>query len=229
MNDPNWGLEEAMRDPPFSALIHRRSRRIGKGLRSVPASSLSYTSPQSPQPLSPLEEAMWIDATGITGMPIPDLPLETPDGQPLVGSPMIELASGRPAARTAPRRPIFSGSTTRELSSCAGRSNSVPLGGMLVPIRRPSTHPQCHPFGLAKFLPSFLPPEGSAKEKEPQVLILQLLASIGVTGLEPATSWSRITAALTLLCERHIEKISRDNSCVNPSRWPPCVFSAGLG
>jgi hypothetical protein len=93
----NPGLEEALRYPLFSAILHRRSRRISKGIGSVPAGSLTYTSPDKPQPLSPLEEAVLIGATGITGWTMPDLPLQTPDGQPLLGSPMIALA-GRAAS-----------------------------------------------------------------------------------------------------------------------------------
>src|SRR5437764_7879232 len=97
MNDQHVGLQEALRYPFFSALFERRSRRISKGIRSVPAGSLSYTSTQDPQPLSSLEEALLIASTGITGMTLPDDPTETVDGKPLLGSPMIELA-GRSAS-----------------------------------------------------------------------------------------------------------------------------------
>jgi hypothetical protein len=97
MNAQNQGLQEALHYPLFSAIHNRRSRRISKGIRSVPAGSLTYTSSQEPQPLSALEEALLIAATGITGWTLPDLPLQTPDGEPLLGSPMIELA-GRAAS-----------------------------------------------------------------------------------------------------------------------------------
>src|SRR5207244_37975 len=97
MNERNRGLEEALRYPLMSAIFQRRSRRISKGIRSVPAGSLSYSSTQDPQPLSPLEEAVLIAVTGVTGMTMPDLPLDGPDGSPLVGSPMIELV-GRAAS-----------------------------------------------------------------------------------------------------------------------------------
>src|SRR5262249_48228842 len=49
------GFRQAMGYPLFGALFHRRSRRISKGIRAVPAGSHSYTSDQPPQPLSPLE------------------------------------------------------------------------------------------------------------------------------------------------------------------------------
>ena len=85
------GFEEALRYPLFSALFKRRSRRISKGLKSLPAGHLSYTSKQQAQPLSPLEEAMLISVTGITGVTMPDMPFEAPDGQRLLGSPMLEI------------------------------------------------------------------------------------------------------------------------------------------
>jgi hypothetical protein len=97
MNNSHAGFDEALRYPLFSALFQRRSRRISKGIPSVPAGDLSYVSTQAPQPLNDAEEALLIAATGITGMTMPDLPLASPDGQPLDGSPMIEL-QGRSAS-----------------------------------------------------------------------------------------------------------------------------------
>ena len=44
MNDQSPGLREALQYPLFSAMFNRRSRRISKGISSVPAGSLSYTS-----------------------------------------------------------------------------------------------------------------------------------------------------------------------------------------
>ncbi len=81
----------------FGSLFNRRSRRISKGIKSIPAGSLSYTSDQQPQPLEPLEEAMLIAATGITGITMPDMPFTSEDGKPLVGSPMLEI-NGRTAS-----------------------------------------------------------------------------------------------------------------------------------
>ena len=91
------GLEAALRYPLFSALFNRRSRRISKGIRSIPAGSLTYTSDQRPQPLEPVEEALLIAATGITGVTMPDMPFTSEDGKPLVGSPMLEI-DGRSAS-----------------------------------------------------------------------------------------------------------------------------------
>jgi hypothetical protein len=95
--DQDAGLREALRYPLMSALFQRRSRRISRGVRSVPAGSLSYTSTQEPQPLTALEEALLIAATGVTGVTFPDMPFQTEDGQPLVGSPMVQIR-GRAAS-----------------------------------------------------------------------------------------------------------------------------------
>jgi hypothetical protein len=91
MNDQHQGFQEALRYPLLSAIFNRRSRRISKGIKSVPAGSLSYTSTQEPQPLTPLEEALLIAATGVTGVTMPDMPQQTEDGNNLVGSPMLEI------------------------------------------------------------------------------------------------------------------------------------------
>src|ERR671918_356462 len=98
MPDENAGLQEALRYPFFNVIFQRRSRRISKGISSVPAGSLSYTSSQKPQPLTPLEEAILIAATGITGIPMHDMPFETADGRKIpVGTPMLEM-TGRAAS-----------------------------------------------------------------------------------------------------------------------------------
>ena len=91
------GFREALRYPLFDAIFNRRSRRISKGIHSVPAGSLSYTSKHDPQPLSPLEEALLIAATGVTGVTLPDMPFQTETGKPLVGSPMVQIR-GRSAS-----------------------------------------------------------------------------------------------------------------------------------
>jgi len=58
------GLHSAFDYPLFQAipLAIRRERRLK--IQSVCAGSLTYTSDQIPQPLSPLEEAVLIAATG---------------------------------------------------------------------------------------------------------------------------------------------------------------------
>jgi hypothetical protein len=90
-------LRNTLASPLFSSLFSRRSRRISKGIKSVPAGSLSYTSDQEVQPLDPLEEALLIAVTGITGLTMPDLPYAAEDGKPLAGTPMLEV-EGRAAS-----------------------------------------------------------------------------------------------------------------------------------
>jgi hypothetical protein len=68
-------------------------------MKSIPAGSLSYSSQQAPQPLTELEEALLIAATGVTGVTMPDQPFTNADGKPLVGSPMVDVigrAAGSP-------------------------------------------------------------------------------------------------------------------------------------
>lgn len=96
---PEPGLSKLQSYPLLDAIFNRRSRRISKGLKSVPAGSLSYTSQQAPEPLTELEEALLIAATGVTGVTMPDQPFTTVDGKPLVGSPMVDVvgrAAGSP-------------------------------------------------------------------------------------------------------------------------------------
>ncbi len=97
MAEHDGALEHLLRYPLFDALFRRRSRRISKGLKEVLAGSLTYKSTQQPQPLSPLEEAVMIVATGVTGLTMPDQPFKTEQGKDLVGTPMLEIA-GRSAS-----------------------------------------------------------------------------------------------------------------------------------
>ena len=85
MNDNNEGLSQALQYPLFSAIFNRRSRRISKGISSVPAGSLSYTSTQEVQPLTPIEEALLVASTGTTGIVFNDVPFQTEDGRDLPG------------------------------------------------------------------------------------------------------------------------------------------------
>jgi hypothetical protein len=89
------GFRTARQYPLWDAIFGRRSRRVaaGAGFRS---GTLSFQSTLPPQPLSRLEEAFLISATGITGLPYADNPYETADGKPLLGTPCLE-GSGRAA------------------------------------------------------------------------------------------------------------------------------------
>jgi len=91
------GLERALRYPLFDALRNRRSRRISQGIPAVWAGSLTYESKERSQPLTPLEEALLILATGVTGVTMPDMPFKTEAGESLVGSPMMQVV-GRAAS-----------------------------------------------------------------------------------------------------------------------------------
>ena len=89
------GFTAAREYPLWDAIFGRRSRRVaaGGGFRS---GTFSFQSTLEPQPLSRLEEAYLIAATGITGLPYWDNPYETADGKPLLGTPCVE-GTGRAA------------------------------------------------------------------------------------------------------------------------------------
>jgi len=89
------GFNAAREYPLWDAIFGRRSRRVAAGT-SFRSGALSFQSRLEPQPLSRLEEALLIAATGITGLAFADNPYETAEGQPLLGTPLIE-ARGRAA------------------------------------------------------------------------------------------------------------------------------------
>ncbi len=94
MNTPR-GFTAAREYPLWDAIFGRRSRRVAAG-SAFRSGSLSFQSKLEPQPLSRLEEAYLIAATGVTGLPYWDNPYETADGKPLLGTPCVE-GSGRAA------------------------------------------------------------------------------------------------------------------------------------
>ncbi len=97
MESQHPGFDATVRYPLFSAISQRRSRRISKGLKVIAAGSLTYESEHVPQPLSPLEEALLIAATGTTGLTLPDRPFqETKNGPNILGTPNL-LMPGRAA------------------------------------------------------------------------------------------------------------------------------------
>jgi hypothetical protein len=91
------GLARALKYSLFDALRNRRSRRISRGIPAVWAGDLTYRSTEVPEPLTPLEEALLILTTGVTGLTMPDMPFKTETGEDLVGSPMMEVL-GRSAS-----------------------------------------------------------------------------------------------------------------------------------
>lgn len=90
------GLADLLRYPLMSALAERRTRRIARGV-SVDAASLSHSSTNAPKSLSPLEEAVLIVSTGLTGPVMHDGPLKRPDGGDELGSPFTHVI-GRTAS-----------------------------------------------------------------------------------------------------------------------------------
>ena len=84
------GFHQARKYPLWDALFNRRTRRVAAG-NSFTSGSLSFKSRRDPQPLSALEEAMLIAATGITGLAFADNPYQTAEGKPLFGTPLIEV------------------------------------------------------------------------------------------------------------------------------------------
>jgi hypothetical protein len=99
MSMPRDGFDAALRYPLFDALFNRRSRRIMQGVRQVAAGSLTYRSDQQPEPLSELEEAVLIAATGATGLTMPDRPFESDTGEKILGTPNLNMI-GRAAGST---------------------------------------------------------------------------------------------------------------------------------
>lgn len=97
MPAPKSGFEKAIEYPLFSAFLNRRTRRISKGIKNLPAKSLSYTSTEKPQPLTPLEEALLIAATGVTGLTMHDVPFQTPDGKDITMTLYLNI-TGRTAS-----------------------------------------------------------------------------------------------------------------------------------
>ena len=90
------GLAKLFRYPLMSAIAERRTRRISRGT-SLKAAGLSHASSNAPAPLSPLEEAVLIVSTGLTGATMHDGPLEMPDGAKELGTPFLNVI-GRSAS-----------------------------------------------------------------------------------------------------------------------------------
>jgi hypothetical protein len=75
------GLDALRKYPLLQAIDERRTRRVSRGC-SILAGDLSHQSGNSPEPLSPLEEAILIASTGVTGVVMHDGPLKKPSGAP---------------------------------------------------------------------------------------------------------------------------------------------------
>lgn len=94
--DPAPGLASFLAAPLAETLWGRRTRRVARG-RDVVAGSLSYRSPHEPAPLSALEEAILIAATGASGLTMPDRPFaDDRTGEPIMSKPNLTM-QGRTA------------------------------------------------------------------------------------------------------------------------------------
>ena len=89
------GLRDLFSYPLTSALQDRRTRRVAQGV-SLAHGAQPYESDHAPSPLSPLEEAILIASTSITGAVMHDGPTARPDGSREFGTMFLDVA-GRAA------------------------------------------------------------------------------------------------------------------------------------
>ena len=90
------GLDAFLNAPLARTLWNRRTKRVGRG-SNVVAGSLSWQSQNDPSPLSPLQEAILIAATGASGMTMPDRPFfDDESGDPIMSKPNLVM-EGRTA------------------------------------------------------------------------------------------------------------------------------------
>src|SRR6201999_3682091 len=90
------GLQDFFSYPLAQALQDRRTRRVAQGV-SLEHGAQPYTSPNAPSPLTPLEEAILVASTSVTGAVMHDGPLDKPNGSKELGTMFIEVA-GRAAS-----------------------------------------------------------------------------------------------------------------------------------
>jgi hypothetical protein len=90
------GLRDFLGYSFADAIQDRRTRRVAQGV-SLEGGPLSYESANDPSPLSPLEEAILIASTSLTGAVMHDGPLDKPNGAKELGTMFLEVA-GRAAS-----------------------------------------------------------------------------------------------------------------------------------
>ncbi len=93
---PHPGLADLLSYPLMACLQDRRTRRVARGV-SIRAGEISHESANPPAPLSPLEEAILVAATGVTGAVMHDGPVYLPNGDKELGSPFLQT-TGRGAS-----------------------------------------------------------------------------------------------------------------------------------
>src|SRR3954451_7216368 len=94
--EPSSGLKDLFSYPLMQAMQDRRTRRVAQGV-SLKSDDLSHSSSNPASALSPVEEAILIAATGVTGAVMHDGPLIKPTGLPELGTPFLNIA-GRAAS-----------------------------------------------------------------------------------------------------------------------------------
>jgi len=85
------GLRDFLSYSFADAIQDRRTRRVAQGV-SLEGGPLSYTSENAPSPLSPLEEAILIASTSVTGAVMHDGPIDRPNGNKELGTMFLEVA-----------------------------------------------------------------------------------------------------------------------------------------
>src|SRR4051812_18283390 len=85
------GLEDFLNYPFAQAVQDRRTRRVAQGT-SLEHGAQPYTSSNAPSPLTPLEEAILIASTSVTGAVMHDGPTQKKDGSPELGTMFLEVA-----------------------------------------------------------------------------------------------------------------------------------------
>ena len=95
-NEPTRGLDSLKARSLIETIWKRRTHRVSRG-SDVAAGPMSYKSPHPRAPLTPLEEALLIAATGCTGLSMPDRPFYDPtSGAPIMAKPNVNMV-GRTA------------------------------------------------------------------------------------------------------------------------------------
>jgi len=93
------GLDALKQLSLVDTIWRRRTHRVSRG-SNIAAGEMSYQSPHPRQPLSALEEAVLIAATGCTGLSMPDRPFFDPHTKtPIMPKPnvnMIARTAGSP-------------------------------------------------------------------------------------------------------------------------------------
>ena len=90
------GLQDFFSYPFAQAIQDRRTRRVAQGI-SLKHGAQPYESSNAPSPLTPLEEAILIASTSVTGAVMHDGPTKKVDGSPELGTMFLEVA-GRAAS-----------------------------------------------------------------------------------------------------------------------------------